>query len=185
MFIVFTLIIALIIYIYWGQQDDFCFAVIFLLLSAVLYILSQDHKQHFFSWIEKFEEQPKSQAGAAPGGAAGVPVTLPLDLPAFKKLSTLRDDTFKILQPKFENLVAAFKGNAKVEDEQKYDSNGNEVQEEKPDEVPVDSGAESEIRQVNKFLKDLKKYEPAYYHSLFSLATTGKVDPSIQEEYPL
>ena len=174
--IIFTLVIAVCIYVYWGQSDDFCFALVLALLSTVLYIVTLSDEKSFT--MERFAQGPTESTDQKGGGASGI------NIAAFKKLADLKEDTIKILQPRFESMIAAFKGTAKVEQEQKYDDEGNEVEVKVADEVPVDKGAEKEIRAVNKFLKDLKSFDPGYYFTLLGLAT-GKKDPVVEEEFPI
>lgn len=166
-----TLFVTLSIYVTWGQTDDFCFVVILALLLFVLYIVQHPNKHS----IERFAEE--STSSQTPQSQQL------LDIKAFQKLIRLKQDVGKVLQPKFKNVVAAFKGTAAVPFAQKYDSDGNAVQQEFPDEIPV-AGNAQEVRTANRVLHDLKSYDPNYYAALLALSSGLKEDV-IEEEFPI
>lgn len=168
MMVFFIIIITWFIYVAWAQHDDFCFYIIFALLSSVLYVLVHYDSRSF----EAFQEQGEQQQAM-------------IDYAGFKALAKLKDDSVAVLRPRLENLVASFRGNAKVDAEQKYDDAGNEVDEEKPDEVPVPKDKERDIRSLNQLLLDMRKFDPGYYYGLLGLAKQGKVDSVVMEEYVL
>lgn len=161
--IVFTLIIALIIYVLWGKSDNFCFIVILSLLGTVLYIVARPPA------VERFTEKGELSS---------------VDIPAFVRLANLKNDTLAILQPKLQDMIAAWKGTLQVEQEQKYDDKGNAVTEAPQDEVALDKSTEDEVRAVNKVLADLKKFDPAYYNAMLQMSEGSSVDEVLQE-YPI
>lgn len=168
--IVFILLITLIIYVYWAQQDDFCFYTIFALLLVVLYILVNNKNP---KWIrENFEEQTQTQDNGGNGS---------INLNAFAALGNLKHDASKILRPSFANLIASFRGSAVI-DEADYDEEGKEIEKVQADEVTVDAAKEPEIRAVNMVLRDLKKFEPGYFYGLLALSQ-GTNLAAVREEY--
>lgn len=157
-------------YVLWAQNDDFAFLVIIILLLSVLYVLWRGD-------VEGFSE------GGATTSATGA-VGIPIDFAAYTKLVSLKDDVVKVVQPRFEHLISAFRGSAKVDREQKYDDDGNEVGSGEPDEVAIDGSKEKEIRAMNAVLYDLKTVEPGHYYALLALANGGDTKV-VEEEYVL
>jgi hypothetical protein len=157
MFLLFVITIATCLFCIWGS-DDFCFFLVFTLLVAVLYIVSSQNSERF---VERFTDDSDANV-----------------------FLNMKSDVIKILQPKFENLVASFKGEAKVDQTREYDINGEEVFSEQHDEVVVDSKNAVEIRIVNKVLCDIKKFDPGFYYSILAKAT-GIKNSTTQEEYVL
>lgn len=174
MMVVFIVIITWSIYVLWGQHDDFCFYIILGLLAVVLYFIAKTPTP--FS-VEAFAQQ---QNGGKNG--SGGESSIPINIAAYAKLAKLHTDTASILRPRLENLVAAFRGDAKIEEAQKYDEDGNTVDERKPDEVPIDKGKEGEIRVMNFVLRDMRRFDPGYYYALLALAN-GKDTKVVEEEY--
>lgn len=161
--IIFIVVIAFFIYVLWGQNDDFSFFVIFLLLSSTLYVLAIPQKRVFEAFTESATD---------------------VDIDSYKRLASLYSDVAQILQPKFAYIIAGFRGDAKPKDEQKFDSAGNPIDEKLPDEVPIDRATETDTRLLNRFLKDLQNFDPGAYYRLLGLAT-GQKNLIVEEEFPM
>jgi hypothetical protein len=160
--IFFIIFIALLIYLFWGQNDDFSFFVILIILIGTLSVLIFQPKVYFF---ENFDSQT-------------------IDAGGFRQLANLHKDATNILQPHFQYVIASFKGTTMQED-QEFDDNGNAIEKKKPDEVPIDKSSEDEIRTVNRFLNDLKKFDPGTFYYLSSKAREPNRQIIITEEFPV
>jgi hypothetical protein len=141
-------------YIIWAQQDDVSFLIIFALLLFVLYVVRYERREGFTDSITS------------------------IDIQAFTRLATLGEDTLHAMRPAMDHLLASFKGEAKPDIEQKYDDNGNEVEEQLPDEVNIKGkNNEQSIRALNRVLRDMRKFDPGTYGYLLALATNTSPKP--------